>query len=315
VIVFFQLILFIVAIGIGFITTVLLPQGDDLDRFLIGAFFAFVLFSVAQFVNLAINSRHSRHVVDDIKAIIQIIDTRAVLKSQVIENIMSAFDMKDEIIRSALLDGIRDFSSSFNIKNDDQNSVEIKGERITLNTYKSFWQQLKEKQALISASGQSNMTVLVTHSTTVRVWTKPIATNLIELQKEFVKLHGSVIRILVKHEASRDSIHTYRSVTEKMRNAGIIVFVLELTDDEVLHYDFLIVPEFFYVFQWTSDVAGRDISGCEMFKGERRYQEYRGIWRNYVDIIKNRHAQGHFSGANDWMFDPCEEAAAILEEL
>jgi hypothetical protein len=103
----------------------------------------------------------------------------------------------------------------------------------------------------------------------------------------------------------------YQIAAEKMRKFGIFAFVLELNDpDFSIESDYLIVDEIYYCYQWNSDVIGRNISGCEIYKSHEKYREYLGDWIAVVADLQKDHK--HDAADKPWKYPENKDAWEML---
>lgn len=152
------------------------------------------------------------------------------------------------------------------------NGYAIEGEQGSLAAYEEFWRLLLEKQKTLGFSDNRRLIARITHSLDIGLWSlreKNNAQTLKQLQEDFVKAGGIVVRILIHTDEKPNA--EYIEVMKWMRRVGMDVRYVSSKRSSFspqFRYDFLLVMNDVenesYVAKWYSSPPGTRLDKCEI---------------------------------------------------
>lgn len=173
-----------------------------------------------------------------------------------------------------------------------EESIKVNEERLivdhsvlAISSYLTFWKLLVD----IQSNKKNKLTVLTTHSCDIEIWADyPLTRQLLQKQKEFVELGGTVERILCgKGDTPNQKIF---DASSQMKNAGVHVFYYNLLSNNVtthtFAWDFAHVVETGETGIWKSfsPIPGGGIEKAIYTKGQDyKLQNIAALW---ADIRK-----------------------------
>lgn len=150
------------------------------------------------------------------------------------------------------------------------NGFALGEENSALKSYTFFWKRLVERQKGIGNKEADKLIARITHSNDIDIWNVEGSNNeeakeLLDLQGQFIKSGGIIVRILLGKAEEMNS--DYIQVADRMKEKGIEVKYLCVNKD--LDYDFLWVnggnkDQENFVVKWFSGAGGRKLSSCEI---------------------------------------------------
>jgi hypothetical protein len=128
----FEAIVFVVSVVVGYLSSLLSPQENQL---IFGTLISLCFYSASQYIKFSIDFRRLISRVRSIDKGLTSLDQRTAIRNSVIDKLMQAFEIRDQLIKEAVLRGVKDFSSSISIKDD---GVALFGGELALKKTKNF---------------------------------------------------------------------------------------------------------------------------------------------------------------------------------
>ena len=154
----------------------------------------------------------------------------------------------------------------------EDNGFKISDEYLSLISYVTFWKYMLEKQKDLKREAEENninphdncLVARVVHSNSIDIWTnehdkyKEFTNQLLDLQKEFIENKGIVVRVFLgPYEKPNDK---YKLAMQKMTENNIESKYLQQTQFNKLPYDFLVMFDEQFAYQWYSDTIGDSLA-------------------------------------------------------